>query len=191
MFNYSRFINILLSHRCTSTVPTQILRSIHLIISHQNTLQCQRNTDKLHHRRRITLSGGSTTNALIRARDASTLRPRRGSTSSRWCTAVRSSASTILLSVDFIPLSGTRGRHRLQHLFHAGETRCTDRGRSGLPAQRNLRHPCFSSFADSSTATLFSDNFRFFNRKRRQPYSRGTITSKLPRISVILLVCSP
>lgn len=130
-FNYFRFINILLSHRCTSIVSTWILRPIHLKILHQNTLQCQR--DRLHHRRRITLSGGSTTNALIRARDASTLRPRRGSTSSRWCTAVRSSASTILLSVDFIPLSGTRGRHRLQHLFHAGETRCTDRGRSGLP----------------------------------------------------------
>lgn len=82
----------------------------------------------------ITLSGRSTTDALIRAGNTSTLRPGRRSAPPGRRTSVGSTAPTVLLPVHFVPLPGARGRHRLQHLLHAGESRGADRGRPRLPA---------------------------------------------------------
>lgn len=80
------------------------------------------------------LSGRSTTDALIRAGNTSTLRPGRRSAPPGRRTSVGSTAPTVLLPVHFVPLPGARGRHRLQHLLHAGESRGADRGRPRLPA---------------------------------------------------------
>ena len=90
--------------------------------------------------RYLTLSCRSTPDTLIRAGNTSTLGPRGGSAPSGRRATIRGSTAAILFPVDFIPLPGARGRHRLQHLLHAGEPGCADRGRSGLPAKRVLGH---------------------------------------------------